>query len=90
MLHIPPTKESTHLLTAQKTENKTRATQKSLPFRKWRFREKEVRRMSPKQKMIRQKEQQDYKKEQKKKRKKGKRTEKKKATGQGRRTKDEI
>ena len=44
MLHIPPT---THLLTAQ---TKTRATEKSLPFRKWRFREKKIRRMGQKDK----------------------------------------
>ena len=43
---------------------KTRITQKSLPFGKWRFREKEVRRMGQKQKMIKQKEQQDYAEEQ--------------------------
>ena len=38
MLHIPPTKDS-----PKRSNNKpTRATQKSLPFGKWRFREKEV------------------------------------------------
>ena len=36
------TNQSTHLLTAQ-TNKKTKATQKSLPFEKWRFREKDVR-----------------------------------------------
>ena len=51
------TKYSTHLLTAQK--NKTRATQKRLPFGKWRFGENEVKRMGQKQKRIRPKEQQD-------------------------------
>ena len=35
-----------------------RTTQKSLPFGKWRFKEKEVRIMDQKQKRIRQKEQQ--------------------------------
>ena len=51
MLHIPPTK----VLISQPLK-KPRATQKSLPFGKWRFREKEVRTMSQKQKRIRQKE----------------------------------
>ena len=50
---------STHLLTAQIKNKKTRATQKSLPFGKWRFREKAVRRMGQKQKRIRQKQRQD-------------------------------
>ena len=36
-----------------------RATQKSLPFGKWRFREIEVRRKGQKQKWIRQKDRQD-------------------------------
>ena len=59
MLHIPPTK----ILSSpnrSKNKTKTRATQTSLPFGKWRFREKEVRRMGKVQKGIRQKEQQDY------------------------------
>ena len=62
MLHIPPIK----ILISQtlKQTKKTRATQKSLPFGKWRSREKEVRRMGQKQKKIRQKEQQDYAEEQ--------------------------
>ena len=57
MLHIPPTK----ILIPKPLKNKTtkKATQKSLPFEKLRFREKEVRRMSQKQKRIRQNEQQD-------------------------------
>ena len=37
-----------------------RSTQKIIPFGKWRFREKEVRRMGQTQKRIRQKGQQDY------------------------------
>ena len=52
MLHIPPTK----IL--------KRATQNSLLFGKWMFREKEVRRKGQKQKRIRQKEQQDKAEEQ--------------------------
>ena len=39
--------------------SKKKATQKSLTFGKWRFREKEARRTGQKQKRIRQKEQQD-------------------------------
>ena len=50
------TNYSTHLLTTKKKE-KTRATQKNLPFGKRRFREKELRRMGQKQKRVRQKEQ---------------------------------
>ena len=42
-----------------RSKTKTRATQKSLPFRKWRLRGKEVRRMGQKQKRLRQKEQRD-------------------------------
>ena len=38
MLHIPPTKVL--VSSPPKQNKKTRATQKSLPFRKWRFREK--------------------------------------------------
>ena len=45
-------------------QKKTRATLKSLPFGKWRIREKEIRRMGQTQKMITQKEQQDYAEEQ--------------------------
>ena len=41
-----------------KKKKKKKATQKSLPFGKWMFRGKEVRRMGQKQKKIRQKEQQ--------------------------------
>ena len=54
MLHIPPT----HLKTAQ--TNKTEKSHTKEPtFGKWRFREKEARRMGQKQKRRRQKEQQD-------------------------------
>ena len=41
-------------------KNKTKATQRRLLFGKWRFREKEIRRMGQKQKKIRQKEREDY------------------------------
>ena len=41
MLHIPPT--NILISYSLKQTKKTRATQKSLPFRKWRLREKEVR-----------------------------------------------
>ena len=54
------TNYSTHSLLATQTKQKTRATQKILPFGKWRFKENEVRRMGQKQKLIRQKERQDF------------------------------
>ena len=60
------TNYNTYLLTAQKTPKKTGATEKSLPLGKWKFRDKEVRRMGQKQKMVRQKEQQDQKAEEQK------------------------
>ena len=43
------TNYNTHLLTAQ-IKKKTRATQKSPPFRKWKFRENQIRRIAQKQK----------------------------------------
>ena len=58
------TTKNTHLLTAQNKTKKIRATQKSLPSGKWRFREKEVRRMGRKQKRIRQNQQQEQAEEQ--------------------------
>ena len=64
MLHMPPTKVLISY-TAQKHKIKTRATQKSLPFGKWRFRENVLGRMGQRQNRIRQKEQHDYAEEQK-------------------------
>ena len=61
---MPPTKVLISY-TAQKHKIKTRATQKSLPFGKWRFRENVLGRMGQRQNRIRQKEQQDYAEEQK-------------------------
>ena len=58
MLYTPPTKiliSKPH----QKGGVGVEAIQKSLPFGKWSFREREFRRMGQKQKRIRQKEQQD-------------------------------
>ena len=54
MLHIPQTK----VLISESLKKQTKShTKKSLPFRKRRFREKEVRRIGQKQKRIRQKDQ---------------------------------
>ena len=56
-LHIPPTRKQAYSFpNRSKKRKKKRATQKSLPFIKWRPRGKEVRRMGQKQTGIRQKE----------------------------------
>ena len=55
MLHMTYDQLKYSSPSCSKNTPKTRATQKSLPFRKWRFREKQVKRMGQKQKRIRQK-----------------------------------
>ena len=58
VLHIPPTKILTAKQNKQANKSHTQEPTRQ-PFGKWRFREKDVKRMGTKQKRIRRKERQD-------------------------------